>query len=718
MSYTNIFTGYNINPAFPSYATYTFADNISLTWASSFVDNTNVTAQINDLNATLPNLTVTLADATYISVGQTIQFNNVGANPVNILDSTGGLIATIPPTDNNQFVLYLRDNTTKAGTWGITHLGAGTSTADASALAGLGTIALNNQINTNFVGKQINGNYQVALTDRANILVSIGGALTVTLPPVASLPIGGGFFVAVNNQGSGTVTVTTSDATTIDGSPSFNINPGQSCYFINVLGADGLNWNSLGYGTPTFFQVQVESTNLTPYSGASVTLTSQQASPLVQNFTGALTGNVIVYFPAAAGQWYINNLTTGGFNVTVQLAGPTGNPILIPQGERVIIYSDGTTVYNTPTIATNAIFSDGSVGAPGITFSSDPSTGFYKLPNGVVGYSSLGTQSLLLGGATSGYGLAIQSGLTCRFYTATNSAYAEFKASNSTTISYIMTLPPSPPGGLSRMLYGNTGLNMHFSNANYPVSTTANQILYSSADNNITGLATANNGVLVTDNTGVPSLGSTLPLAVQGNITTLGTIVAGTWNGTRIGVGFGGTGIATTTPYSVLCGGTTSTGPFQQVAAGTIGQVLTYQGPSALPTWQNPSAGLLPATQAQQQAATSTTVYTSPGRQQYHPSAASAWVYFRGSDGSIYKSYGVSAVSFVGTGTYRITFSGAFFNTLYFGSGTAEGSQCATCVVDTAFSRSTTQIQMRVYDILSNPYSPASVSCVFFGQLA
>src|SRR5208337_5013572 len=112
--------------------------NLQLNWASSFVDTVpgtnNVTAQINDLNPIVPNLTVTLADATLISVGQTIQFNNVGENNVTINNFIGGEIAIIPTLNNNQYVLYLQDNSTQAGTWGITHLGAGTSSADASVL--------------------------------------------------------------------------------------------------------------------------------------------------------------------------------------------------------------------------------------------------------------------------------------------------------------------------------------------------------------------------------------------------------------------------------------------------------------------------------------------------------------------------------------------------------------------------------------------------------
>ena len=54
-----------------------------------------------------------------------------------------------------------------------------------------------------------------------------------------------------------------------------------------------------------------------------------------------------------------------------------------------------------------------------------------------------------------------------------------------------------------------------------------------------------------------------------------------------LGVAGGGTGLATTTAYSVVFTGTTSTGAFQPSAGpGTAGQVLTSNGAGALPTFQ------------------------------------------------------------------------------------------------------------------------------------
>ena len=51
----------------------------------------------------------------------------------------------------------------------------------------------------------------------------------------------------------------------------------------------------------------------------------------------------------------------------------------------------------------------------------------------------------------------------------------------------------------------------------------------------------------------------------------------------------GGTGAVSQTAYTVLCGGTTSTGSIQSIASvGTSGQTLTSNGGGALPTFQTP----------------------------------------------------------------------------------------------------------------------------------
>jgi len=60
-----------------------------------------------------------------------------------------------------------------------------------------------------------------------------------------------------------------------------------------------------------------------------------------------------------------------------------------------------------------------------------------------------------------------------------------------------------------------------------------------------------------------------------------------TLSGTLV-VANGGTGNTTFTPYSVITAGTTATGAFGNVSGvGTLGQILTSQGATALPQWAN-----------------------------------------------------------------------------------------------------------------------------------
>jgi hypothetical protein len=111
-----------------------------------------------------------------------------------------------------------------------------------------------------------------------------------------------------------------------------------------------------------------------------------------------------------------------------------------------------------------------------------------------------------------------------------------------------------------------------WSTATYPATTTANQLLYSSATNTIGGLATANNAILVTNGSGVPSLGTALPAGITGTLAdsvTTGVSAAGTTLGTATGL---------TTNVSVI--GTCAANAGVTLPAITVGTryVVTNQG--------------------------------------------------------------------------------------------------------------------------------------------
>jgi len=195
-------------------------------------------------------------------------------------------------------------------------------------------------------------------------------------------------------------------------------------------------------------------------------------------------------------------------------------------------------------------------------------------------------------------------GVTDDRYILGSSLIAQFGSSPLTTKGDLYTfttvdarLPVGTIDGQIVQVNAAAATGLAWSTATYPSTTTINQILYSNAANVVTGITTGNNGVLITSAGGVPSIGSTLPAAVQGNITALGTIATGVWHGSVIDVLYGGTGVASFTTYMPICGGTSGTGALQSVStAGAVaGYALTYVSSSALPTWQAVGAPYTPS---------------------------------------------------------------------------------------------------------------------------
>ena len=89
--------------------------------------------------------------------------------------------------------------------------------------------------------------------------------------------------------------------------------------------------------------------------------------------------------------------------------------------------------------------------------------------------------------------------------------------------------------------------------------------------------ALTNSSVTIASGTGITVTGGS-PLSLGGTATVALT--------TPVSVANGGTGDSSFTPYSVICGGTTSTSILQNVSGvGSSGAFLTSQGAGALPVW-------------------------------------------------------------------------------------------------------------------------------------
>jgi len=112
----------------------------------------------------------------------------------------------------------------------------------------------------------------------------------------------------------------------------------------------------------------------------------------------------------------------------------------------------------------------------------------------------------------------------------------------------------------------------------------------------------------------------------------------------------------------------TGSAAFARLGVGTNGQVLTADSTAATGlAWAAASSGLSAASQAEMETASSTTVAVTPGRQQYHPSAAKFWIKFNGTGTpSITASYNFTSITDSGTGYYE----------LYIGTDFSSGSYC------------------------------------------
>lgn len=107
-------------------------------------------------------------------------------------------------------------------------------------------------------------------------------------------------------------------------------------------------------------------------------------------------------------------------------------------------------------------------------------------------------------------------------------------------------------------------------------------------DVTITGTP-ADNELLAYDSGSGEWINQTMSEAGFGSLAALNTVNNGNWSGTDLTVANGGTGRSVHTAYAVLCGGTTTTGAQQSVAAlGDSGDVLASAGAASLPAMQTP----------------------------------------------------------------------------------------------------------------------------------
>jgi len=326
----------------------------------------------------------------------------VGANTFTVTDNSGNTIIAI--TSGLAYYVFLTDNTTTNGTWSSVVLGAGTSSANASALAGYGLAASGLTLNQVYPVISYSSNYTLTAANSADLSVWTGGVGTLTLP--SAVTVGTGWFITIKNNGTGVLTITPAGAETIDGNASQQLQLAESISLVS----NGANWNSFGIGRSNTFAYTQLALSVT---GGTLTLSSVQAANTIQVYSGELTSNQIVVVPSTVQLYtFTNNTRNSSYSFTVKTAVSGGATVTVPQGTSLVLICDGTNVYNAASGSSSTIGSltvgDGSLATPSIRFNSDANTGIYLAATGQLGF----VVANALAGYFSSTGLTVTNGIS------------------------------------------------------------------------------------------------------------------------------------------------------------------------------------------------------------------------------------------------------------------------------------------------------------------
>lgn len=343
MSFTQVFGGGTLDPAQPSYKAYTSTANITSVWPIEAASSNNVVAAINDIDFTATGLTFTLPPANEVSVGYNALFNNVGSNQFTVLDNAANTIVTA--TAGAAWSLYVNNNATASGSYRTYQMGAGTSSAAAGTLAGLGVKAITTTLNQEYpCGFSFSSTPQTLdATHRAALVIWTGGAGVFNLDTLATLT--SGWFVNIVNQGTGSLVITPPSGT-IDGLSTKTLNIGDTAIVIT----DSTNCYTVGFGQDAIYSFSYLVIDVDGLSG-TYTLSGAELNKTAIKFTGAIIGDLDIIVPLTGQQYWVDNSTTGTFTFGVRTTTQATPGVAIANSStRDILYCNGTDVVRAETV--------------------------------------------------------------------------------------------------------------------------------------------------------------------------------------------------------------------------------------------------------------------------------------------------------------------------------------------------------------------------------
>jgi len=390
-SYVSVFTGDVIQPTDVSYKSFSISANLVLFWPQDGDAAGDYAARVMQISASTTSLSVYMPPANQTSVGTDSLVRNTGSNTFTVRDYAGNTIVAVAAGEAKY--IYVTDNSTAAGTWGVIAFGVGSSSADAASLAGYGLKAITTTLNQSHPVATVTSTLTADATYRAKAIVWTGGVGTLNLTAAATL--GDDWFMMIRNGGTGLLTIDPNSSELINGSASLALQIGDSAFIC----CSGTAFYTVGLGQETTFAYSQLTLPVT--SGSTYTLTPAQAQNTIIKVTGtSINSNVTVVLPAAVQVYFALNQTSGTANVifTTNVGGGTNSSLAASQ--QATLVCDSVNVLNATTVITggSAIsIIDGSAASPALNFTNETNTGMYRPTGGsAIGMSIGGTAKMLL----------------------------------------------------------------------------------------------------------------------------------------------------------------------------------------------------------------------------------------------------------------------------------------------------------------------------------
>lgn len=167
----------------------------------------------------------------------------------------------------------------------------------------------------------------------------------------------------------------------------------------------GGTWGAtVNTGITTLTETAIAGTAAVAMTDADYTLTTangttDQARNMFITLTGTLTVSRNVICPSVSKLYVVTNSTTGSQSIVFKTSAGAG--ITVANGQRKMLYCNGTDVLDATTGFTSILFDAGTVSAPSISFVGSTNTGFWRPAVSTVALSTAGSERLRVTSAGS-----------------------------------------------------------------------------------------------------------------------------------------------------------------------------------------------------------------------------------------------------------------------------------------------------------------------------